>query len=653
MRIEKIIFKNYRAFRSQEIKFRPQGNNDLHLFVAENGVGKTTLLNSINWCLYNDEPNLSDESSALPIVSTNELENAIEGDAVPVSVSLQVTDDSGRIIEFNREHIIQKGSDINNYTTKSMSFEVKRQLDDSEWGIYNDKDECQKLVDRFVPKNIREYFFFNSERLDNYFKSKDSIKQEVFEISKIELLNLLEEKRLGILLTEIRREASKINPLMQKVNQELEECQLKISQADDVIKELKKIRDSAWNGYEKYNENLAGKPDIEEFTQKETDLERKLKDLDTVRKELLQEHKDILLRYGMIIPLIPALNKMAEIINEKQKDGNLPPNINPQILIDMNDQNDCTICGNTLTTKSREFISELLKTIKITKGAGEVLLKSSDTVDRLIDYAAGFEEDMKKIADRIKRNEEELRNNQKELDDIFKILDKHKDEQIREWTKLRTQYKEAYDSCLEKLAIQESALANLEKEANNLKEKLSDEIKRVEKANNLRQQIDVCEAALKIVNQMRKNIISKIREKLQEVTQSYFLKLMWKKDFYNKILLNETYDLSVFHKSGLESTGSMSAAEKLMLALSFTLALHTISGFNSPMIIDNPVIRVTGQMKVNIGNALAEVSETKQIILLLITDEYSTNLSSIMDSKAASKYRLQMSEESNTKLEVI
>ena len=67
MRFDSIDIENYRQYKSLHITFPEKSGNDLHVIVASNGVGKTNLLDAINWCLYGDEPHLGDEDDALTI----------------------------------------------------------------------------------------------------------------------------------------------------------------------------------------------------------------------------------------------------------------------------------------------------------------------------------------------------------------------------------------------------------------------------------------------------------------------------------------------------------------------------------------------------------------------------------------------------------
>ena len=63
--------------------------HQLSVLVAQNGTGKTTLLNAITWCLYGNEKHLANEESALPIVNTSVLKNAADAKRVWLEAALE------------------------------------------------------------------------------------------------------------------------------------------------------------------------------------------------------------------------------------------------------------------------------------------------------------------------------------------------------------------------------------------------------------------------------------------------------------------------------------------------------------------------------------------------------------------------------------
>ena len=66
MRITSIELQNFRQYQNLKLEFPKTTSNDLHIIVADNGVGKTNILNAITWCLYSDEPHLGNSSKSLP-----------------------------------------------------------------------------------------------------------------------------------------------------------------------------------------------------------------------------------------------------------------------------------------------------------------------------------------------------------------------------------------------------------------------------------------------------------------------------------------------------------------------------------------------------------------------------------------------------------
>jgi len=72
----------------------------------------------------------------------------------------------------------------------------------------------------------------------------------------------------------------------------------------------------------------------------------------------------------------------------------------------------------------------------------------------------------------------------------------------------------------------------------------------------------------------------------------------------------EDYNVELIHsKTNTNCLGSASAAERELLALAFTLGVHSVSGFNSPLLIDTPLARVAGSNRLNFTNVLLEISK--------------------------------------------
>ena len=170
----------------------------------------------------------------------------------------------------------------------------------------------------------------------------------------------------------------------------------------------------------------------------------------------------------------------------------------------------------------------------------------------------------------------------------------------------------------------------------------------------MKKQIDFCSISLNVVLNTKKLIMTVTRNKIELETKNLFFQLIWKKETFKDISIDEGYNINLIHSMGYECLGSMGAAERELLALSFTLALHTISGFNSPILVDTPVARISDKHRENFGRVFSDISGSKQTILLFTPAEYSSDISRLLDIKKSSKLDFKMSsDEKETKLEVI
>ena len=112
--------------------------------------------------------------------------------------------------------------------------------------------------------------------------------------------------------------------------------------------------------------------------------------------------------------------------------------------------------------------------------------------------------------------------------------------------------------------------------------------------------------------------------------------MIWKRNTFGSLSINDSYEITVLNKAGNEMTGSLSATEYMALAYSFTLAIHEASGKNCPLVVDSPLGRVSDENRENMARELLEVSKEKQIIMLFTPDEYSEDVSKVYDGTIAS-----------------
>ena len=93
---------------------------------------------------------------------------------------------------------------------------------------------------------------------------------------------------------------------------------------------------------------------------------------------------------------------------------------------------------------------------------------------------------------------------------------------------------------------------------------------------------------------------------------------------------------------------SCSAAEKELLALAFTIALHTVSEYDNLLFIDTPVGRISDDNRENFAKVLLSISDRKQIILAFTPSEYSEEIKSVLNSAVVSSFNYLGTDETVT-----
>lgn len=654
MRIEKIVLKNYRQFKTIEISLDKKYSNDLHVVIGTNGTGKTNILNAINWCLYGDEPHFSKNSQLLPIVNLKSVENAIDGKMEKITSEIWASTSNGKTLVFRRQGNYNIYEDEHKVIPQSTNFEIEITDEDGD-SDFLEEDRAIPFVDRILPKRIREFFFFDGERLDKYFKEAtgQNIRHAIFEIAQIDLLDVM-ERRLKGLSRELEKDAGKQNPEIERVRKELEKYDNFYDEANIEIEGCNKQIKIAKGKIAEYTEKLAGLPNIEELEKRRNNLNIIKKEKKEMRNTKAKEKQELLFESGRNLMLWDCIKQSIQVIAEKKKNKELPPT-HDKTLIDNTFKNKiCALCGQTIKGDSEKTINDLVnKTNIIPSEIAFQLLDMGSSLNRFEENVKSFHKKIKKVTNEIDSYDKELRQAEQDIDNIDKELSGYDAETIKDWHIERKNYEKTYESNASKLGILQLKKYTAIKHKEKLERQLEEELKRENKLKQLKIYFDFCNKAYEIVKKTKETIMADTREEIRLETKKLFFSLIWKKETFKDITIDDDYNINLIHSMGYECLGSVSAAERELLALSFTLALHKVSGFDSPILIDTPVARVSDLQRENFGKVLVDISNNKQTILLFTPSEYSEDISKLLDKKST-KYLLKMSsDEKETKLEVL
>lgn len=307
----------------------------------------------------------------------------------------------------------------------------------------------------------------------------------------------------------------------------------------------------------------------------------------------------------------------------------------------MIEQKRCLICQNELSDEGLGTLRNLVGQIQVSSETSNILMSIKNELGRIIMLRSKYPEKREGFITRIRQNEKNIEDVEEELQGIENSLSRFSDKpQIKQWYEERKKHEQLKELNLQKLGAKYSHLEIAEKEKEKQDKALANEISKDAECKRISQLIQFAQKSRSIIRNIEEEMMHEVRRKMQERTTHYFNTLVWKKNTYKNIKLNEQYQLDLFHVDGYSCLGTCSAAERALLALSFTLGLHEVSGFDSLLFIDTPVARVSDKNRKNFAEVIRDVSKNKQIILTFTPDEYSPEISRIFDASAVSKVEL-------------
>jgi len=647
MRIDNIRLLNYRQFRDVEISFTSQKKHDLHLIIGKNGSGKTNFLNALNWCLYGDEPHLSIQSKLLPLLNLNAISSAEEGADINVEVEVRFVKEQVYIC-FVRKAIFKIFKSEDFPVHQSTEFEATISAEDMNSKILNE-EEAKIQLERFIPSGIRDYFFFDGERLDNYFKEAkgQNIRDAIITISQIELLESKIEPRLDDILKELRRAAGRMNPKLDNTTQLLEEAKDRYKNLKKEIQGCHKEIAISKKGMENCDRNLKGVPDIERIEQELHQLRADKKHTKEFIKEYIGKKANILFDSSICVQLAPSFQYSLQVVKEKRINKEIPPPASPVLLESSLKNNQCTICARELDSNAKNHVEEMLQEIKLSSEIANQLINIEYPLKNCLDRLKHNLKELHELTRSIDSKEKELDKIEERMDQIEKILKQCNVENVRKWFEQRKGYEEEHGKKQRQLGVLEERQKKLQEKIAELENEFNEEMKKEVKNKELSKQINFCKKSLEIVTKTKEVIMHETKKKIESKTKDLFFELIWKKETFADIEISDDFDINLIHFMGYSCLGSISAAERELLALSFTLALHDVSGFESPIIIDTPVARVSDENRENLGKVFSNVSKDKQTILLFTPSEYSDDISKEIERIRSNKYVFNLSAAEN------
>lgn len=653
MRIESIDIQNFRQYRNLVFKFPcSSGQNDLHIIYAKNGVGKTNVLNAITWCLYDTEMHLGDKYTASAILNNQQVQelrdhlqeggNAIGDATVRILFS---SDDAKEKIRFQR---VGKFNVTNEAVIPvSTEFSIMHFVD-GEWNSIDSEEETLSLVKKNVPEEIHEYIFFDGEHLENYFKAGqfENIKNGIEELTQAKIIEKAEgafNKYLtDVLNPQISKSPQKDVALAQ---QELDKIQTAIDSSVEAINTYTTQIHHCDDEIANLDNIINGHVHVSEKTKRLKEVEGLI---DKLRNSISQKKAEMMVfarEYLQYFALYPSIKSLYLYIQEQDQHGKLPPRIDKFLLETIEKHKHCLICDQDLGDHSYSFIEELKKELEVSSETSALLNKTVVVLRQYLSRLAKY----KTKRDALMNDVKNLRQQYNDYIDEEKQLNTYlmnipNAEAITKAIEQKKEYRKKRDDIVAKKGVEEAHKKELDGQYFAQGKKLKSLIDKNQQLEKINAQAEYCKKCRNILKETRLDLLEESRSEMERETLETFTKLLWKKEVFSKVEILEDYTFRLLDNYGSQTLGSCSAAERALLALSFTLALQKVSMHDSLLFIDTPIGRVDEDNRQNFIKTLCEIAKTKQVILTFTPTEYDDKVAAALQDQYASFSQLSMSD---------
>lgn len=643
MRIDEVHFSNFRKYVDTNVQFN-KSENDIHVVIADNGAGKTTFLNAVTWCLYNEESKIKDQSQALPTLNTEVIKNSLNDKEI-ASVSVHVSGEGYKFI-FKREDIFKIHSKHSEYYKNTgtreewidQKFSVT-EIAGTQHIVHRDKDECEDQVECFIPKTIKEFVFFDGEQLDNYFLRSSNIKEQVFTLSNIFVLKRM-KNRFEDKLSKLRKIGNP-NGKANEILKEYESIQKLIRSENDRFEHLNESYKTKRGKLKFLMDHLGKVPSLKEIEEKR---ESNIKDKNNFEKLLnrkKQEVLDLIIKESPNIFIHNAFKKSLELINLNNSDSDVY-SVDESILKDSIEDKSCKVCDRELDDDLIKTIQNKLSKLFLLSPNDKLLQKYEPYFKKAQNISGNYVSKQDDLQDEIGLLENSIEKLEKEINDAYATItvNEHHRESIDE----RDELVKILPNKKSELDAIERNIHELEKKANKLLKDYEKILAEEEEYKSIYAKQNLCKSALKVIKKVEESIMAETRDKVEKCTTANFFKLLRKSKTYGRIEITKDYEVKLYDEDGRRALDSASASEVELLALSFTLAIHSISGFESPLVVDTLLARTSGIQRLNVAKSCLDISKKKQLLLFLIDDEYTEPVEKLFSEHHISKYVLKESE---------
>ena len=632
MKIEFMRLENWRSFYgTNDLWFATEPGKNVTLIRAENGVGKTSLLAALNWCLFAILP--SEQEFENPQILVNE-QSGTKHTKVEVEFSHE-----GRKFRAARSYDQERQR-----ASELKLMEIKEE-GDIPLGATIKPD---RFINSVIPREMAPHFFFYGEATSKYAGETGSKQfgSAVKSILGSTVANMALDDLTKAHRDYSRQAADNTSDQSIELQRQITECEETIENIDNEIKKAEGEEIAAQDVINELNSALAGTDTIKVDQKRRQSLESAISRAKTNLKSAEDDAKIWFHRYGGPLLAESFIKDVKHLLSQADTKKKIPGPYNEKFVNDILNDNIC-ICGNTLVEGSPEYkhIKSLLDTASDEMMISRVI-SSSAAIGKLKGKSENAWAQLSKSKTACQGILETIAADEVELDEISARL---KNSAISSISEKENSLQAAKN-------LHRAAIAKQVSKSTHKKRLKSDQTAFVSKQDTLFRESELARRYVKrkdlsqlLINRLKKRLDDEelfarieIKKKIDHIIERFMRKSL-------TVQIDANYRLKVLNENGNEA--AKSTGENQMLGLAFTGAIAAfakerkaeesdilLSGTEAPLVVDSPFGHLDPLYRKGVANFLPELAS--QVVLLVSTSQASKEVLDELDERIGMQYIL-------------
>ncbi|MCY4276304.1 MAG: AAA family ATPase [Gammaproteobacteria bacterium] len=631
MILEEIRLNDFRCFFGETfIRFSEDPNRNVTIIYAENGVGKTTLLNALLWCFYG-------ETTA----RFEKREDILNYDAKKAGRTVASV---GVLFEHNDSRYIAKRF-ANIGSSSGRKFLVARIDDGSQITL----DSPDTFINTVIPRDMASHFLFDGEHAEVFLgeNNRGSIKSAVRDIlgcSLIEtaiddLQSVSNQFRKQIPSTAATKRIEDLNKVLDALATQIETDRMSVT-------ELGRRREQTDQQIQDIDAKLRNTAAAKEHQTSRDRLNGQLARAQKRKKEYDDEVYKWLGENGRFIVSKRITEETFSFLDEKQHRGRIPSPYNEEFVKDVLEAEEC-ICGATLVPGSPESkkVASLLE-----KAANQVM---RDRVSKVRGRLTSLKSERAKAPGRLtnaKRRlseaNDEFATTEAQLAEISEKLTGINFDDIADRERRRGELMDDLREIDRKIGSLETNISNAERKKTSIDHEITELAKQDKQTAIYGKRRNLCET---IKGQLEVQLVSEedqarkvLRAGIRRILEATTCKVL-------NLRMNDDYVISLVNTDG--AALPKSSGENQLLGLAFTAALvefakvrqnaqdyRLLPGTVAPLVLDSPFGQLDEAYRATTAEFIPKMA--RQVVLLVSRSQGSEDVLNAIKEHLGAEYLL-------------